>query len=197
MDNSPCNPKGSVHSTGSPSQRTSQNPASETGTAEFIVSTTEVQRWMATIEQHLNEVCAIAADGKLNSEQKMKISNLCRKIGSGTSQMAVLYQSLKQKAIQVDSTIETLKQQCDLTEQMSEIKQRIQDTTSTENASFADMVKRGSNNFVRPNNLSSVAIYPNDKCKTSEETKDLVQKIIRPDQIKLHVRGVRKTKMEV
>ena len=34
---------------------------------------------------------AIAADGKLKSEQKMKISNLCRKIGSGTSQMAVLY----------------------------------------------------------------------------------------------------------
>ena len=114
MDNYPCNPRGSEHSTSSPSQSSSQNTPSESGTAECIFSTPEIQRWMATIEQNLNEVCAIAADGKLNSEQKMKISNLCRKIGSGTSQMAVLYQSLKQKAIHANSMIETLKQQCHL-----------------------------------------------------------------------------------
>ena len=77
---------------------------------------------------------------------------------------------------------------------MTELKQTIEGSTPTENASFADMVKRGSNNFGRPNNLSSVAIYLNDNHKTWDETEDLVQKIIRPEQMKLHVRSVRKTK---
>ena len=71
-DDCPCNPRGPEHSTGSPSQSSSQNTASEPGTAECIVSTPEIQRWMATIEQNLNEVCANAADGKPNSEQKIK-----------------------------------------------------------------------------------------------------------------------------
>ena len=70
----------------------------------------------------------------------MKISNLCRKIGSGTSQMVVLYQALKQKVIHANSMIETLKQQRHLTEKMTELKQTTEGSISTENASFADMV---------------------------------------------------------
>ena len=102
------------------------------------------------MDGNLNEVCAIATDGKLNLEQKLKISNLCRKIGSGTTQMAVLYQSLKQKAIHANSMIDTQKQQCNLTEKMKELKQTIQGSSSIDNASFADMVKRGCNDFVPP-----------------------------------------------
>jgi hypothetical protein len=48
--------------------------------------------------------------------------------------------------------------------------------------------------FVQPSNISSVAIYPTDKQKSSEETKSLVQQLIRPEEMKLHVRGLRKVK---
>ncbi|KAJ8731623.1 hypothetical protein PYW07_004787 [Mythimna separata] len=54
------------------------------------------------------------------------------------------------------------------------------------------MVKKGSNSFVRPNTFSSVAIYPRDNTKTSDETKNIVQKIVCPSEMKLKVRGVRK-----
>ena len=92
----------------------------------------------------------------------------------------------------MDGTIDNLKQQCDLTEKMLGLKQWIQGTTLTENA-VADVVKRRFNNFVRPNNLSLVAIDPNEKFQASHETKDLVLKTIRSKQKKLHLRGVSKT----
>ncbi|XP_022834360.1 uncharacterized protein LOC111362070 [Spodoptera litura] len=159
-----------------------------------VVSTPEIQKWMASIEQQLNEVCSIATEGKLNSEQKLKITNLSRKIGSSVSQMAVLYQSLKQKSRLAINIIDDLKERRDLADQISEIKNTIKDSTGMgNNNSFADMVKKGKN-FVRPNNLSSVAIYPvNPLVQSSDETKTIVQKIIRPDELKLHVRGLRKT----
>ncbi|XP_026331286.1 uncharacterized protein LOC113238665 [Hyposmocoma kahamanoa] len=161
-----------------------------------VVSTPEIQNWMSAIEQCLNEVCAISTEGKLNSDQKLRISTLCRKVANGTSQLAVQYQSLKQKAVQAYSSLKALKENQDLSQRLQDLKQRIEESTNplSSTVSFADMVKKSSNNFVQPNKISSVAIYPTDKLKSSDETKNLVQKIIRPEEMKLHVRGLRKTK---
>lgn len=160
-----------------------------------VISTPEIQNWMSSIEQCLNEVCCIAAEGKMNTEQKLRINNLCRKVGHGTSQMAVQYQSLKLKTIQAHSSINTLQDQLDLSQRLQDLKVSIdQSAKPASGTSFADMVKKGTNNFIQPINVSSVAIYPTDKLKSSEETKSLVQKIICPEQMKLHVRGLRKTK---
>ncbi|XP_075990328.1 FH1/FH2 domain-containing protein 3-like [Anticarsia gemmatalis] len=180
MENSPCTP--------------SRSPQHSTSVSLEVVSTAELQRWMTTIETYLNEVCSISTEGKLNSDQKLKISNLCRKVGKGTSEMAVLYQSLKQQALDLSSKNEALKEKCDLTEHILALKQTVQESSTVGNVSFADMVKKGANSFVRPANLSSVAVYPKDKQKSSEETKNLVQKIICPEQMKLKVRGLQKTK---
>lgn len=163
--------------------------------APDVVSTSEIQTWMSGIEQCLNEVCNIAADGKLNVDQKTRISSLCRKVGHGTSQLAVMYQSVKAKALQAHNTIKTLESQLDLSQQLQNLKLSIEDSTKpTQESSFADMVKKGANKFIQPSHVSSVAIYPSDNLKSSDETKTLVQKIISPEQMKLHVRGLRKTK---
>lgn len=188
MDNSPGNSSSRVQPNASPAKDHQSN-----FTIEFV-STPDIQKWMSSIQLKLNEVCSIATDGKLNSEQKLKVTNLCRKVESDTSQMAVLYQALKQKSHQALNIIDALKEKRNLTEQITELKQTIKDSGAVGTASFADMVKKRSSDFVRPNNLSSVAVYPNDKLKSSDETKNLVQNIIRPDEMKLHVRGVRKTK---
>ena len=71
-----------------------------------------------------NEFCSIATDDKLNSDQKMRISNLCRKIASGASQMAVLYQALKQQAQQDVNIIDELKEKRNLAEQISSAQAR-------------------------------------------------------------------------
>ena len=120
---------------------------------------------MTSMEQQLNEVCSIATDGKLNSQQNLKISNLCRKIGS---KMAVLYQALKQKAFQAVNIIDDLKEKRSLSEQISELKHTIKASDAMGNTSFADMVKKGSNHVIRPNNLSCVAINPSDGLKSSQ-----------------------------
>lgn len=162
--------------------------------APEIVATSEIQHWMSTIEQCLNEVCAISAEGKLNSDQKLRINNLCRKVGHGTSQMAVKYQSLKQNALLVQASFQALTEKQDLSERLQDLKRSIQESSVSGNPSFADMVKRDTNSFIRPNSLQSVAIYPKDKFTSSDDTKTLVQKIIDPGVMKLHVRGLRKTK---
>ncbi|XP_047041088.1 uncharacterized protein LOC124645330 [Helicoverpa zea] len=164
-----------------------------------VISTPEIQNWMKIIDQYLGEVCTIATEGKLNSDQKMRISSLCMKIGHGTSQMAVQYQSIKMKAVMATSTVERLEEQMEEQLNLSEQLQQLKLTIGASNKpntgpSFADMVKKSSNKFIQPLNLSSVAIYPNDKLKSSEETKSLVQKIICPEQMKLQVRGLRKTR---
>lgn len=194
MDASPFTRSGLIRR--SPPPTPDQRNTQESVRPIETVSTSDIQTWMSSIESCLNEVCSIASEGKLNSEQKLRINNLCRKVGHGTSQMAVLYQALKQKAIVADVSIQTLNEKQELTERLSEIKQTIQETfeKSQETNSFADIVKKSKNHFLRPNNFSSVAIYPNDKMKTSDETKTLVQKIICPEEMKLHVRGLRKTK---
>lgn len=159
------------------------------------VSNADFLGWMSTIEQYLTEVCTIAQEGKLNSDQKLRITTLCRKVGHGTSQMAVQYQFLKNKTVEARSSIQALKSQSELAQQLQQLQQSFQESKkSTEGSSFADMVKRGSNKYIQPANLSSVAIYPNDKLKSSDETKSLVQKIIDPEEMKLHVRGLRKTR---
>ncbi|XP_028164420.1 uncharacterized protein LOC114355667 [Ostrinia furnacalis] len=175
---------------------TPQNVSQDQGDAPVVISTSDLQGWMSAIEQHLNEVCHIASEGKLNSDQKLRINNICRKVGHGVAQMAVKYQSLKQKAIETHSAIQQLKKERDLTDCLLEMKQSVEACTKHQPAStsFADMVKKGSNNFIRPNPFSSVAIFPNDASKTSDDTKTLVQNIICPEEMKLKVRSVRKTR---
>lgn len=70
-------------------------PSSRPAVVDGVVaSTAELQHWLTCIEQCLNEICSVTESGKLNSEQKLKVSNLCRRVGHGTSQMINLYQSV-------------------------------------------------------------------------------------------------------
>lgn len=161
------------------------------------VSTPDIQKWLSTIEQCLTEVCTISSEGgKLNTEQKLKIASNCRRVMGGISQMAVQYQSLKQKLISANSQIGYLNREQSITKQLHEIKNSIQTipASSGPNLSFADMVKKSNNTFICPPRTASIAIYPEDKAKTSEETKKLVQNIIKPEEMKLRIRGLNKTK---
>lgn len=173
------------------------SPLASSELPEEVISTPEVQRWMESIDTILNEVCTIVTEGKMNSDQKLRVSTLCRKVSSGASQMAVIYQALKQKTLLAHNTIQHLRDQNDLADSITEIKEVVtkklapSDCAST---SYANMVKKGFDNFIRPANLSSVTIYPCDKTKTSEDTKSLVQKIISPEELKLHVRALKKVK---
>ncbi|KAJ8737008.1 hypothetical protein PYW07_000279 [Mythimna separata] len=107
-----------------------------------VVSTPEIQNWMTTIDQCLGEVCTIASEGKLNSDQKMRISALCRSIGHGTSQLAVKYQSLKMKAVLANSTVKSLEDQLDLSQQLQELKMTVGASIKPNTgSSFADMDK--------------------------------------------------------
>lgn len=185
-------------STPSPAdQNQAREQAPSAATETEVVSTPEIQRWLGSIDTSLSEICSIVAEGKMNSDQKLRVTNLCRKVNHGTSQMAVLYQSLKQKSIQAHTTIQHLQVQQNVAESLCQF-QKVVETkmsrTEPESSvgSYANMVKKGSDKFIRPANLSSVAIYPSDKTKTSDDTKSLVQKIISPEELKLHVRGVRK-----
>lgn len=197
MENSPFGQRSGLTSRSPPPTPPSLPPKTrdEVATAD-IVSTSEIQNWMSQINQHLNEVCLIASEGKLNTDQKLKINNLCRKVGHGTANLAVMYQSLKQKAIVANFTIQGLKENQDLANCLLDIKDTIVETRPkpVPAATFANAVKKSSNSFLRPVALSSVAIYPNDKQKTSNETKNVIQKLISPEEMKLQVRGLRKTR---
>lgn len=194
MEGSPFNRSGITRRSPPPTPTPPQNPQRDDNETVEVVSTGEIQSWMKNIEQCLNEVCSTAADGKLNSDQKLKINNLCRKIANGVGQMAVQYQSLKQKALITHTSLQALKEKQDLAACLTEFKQTIKESCTKEvsgSTSFADMVKKGSNSFVRPNALSAVTIYPKDS-KTSDETKSMIQQIICPQEMNLKVRGVRK-----
>ncbi|XP_073966963.1 uncharacterized protein, partial [Choristoneura fumiferana] len=205
-NNSPFNRSGMTRRSppSSPAPATGPAPAPRTPARPEdpleVVSTSEIQNWMSSIEQCLNEVCAISSEGKLNSEQKLRISNLCRKVGHGTSQLAVQYQALKQKTLQFHKSLQVLEDNQDLSQQLLDLKKRIEkrieesSKTTAGPVSFAEVIKRNAKTFIQPSNVSSVAIYPNDKKKTSEETKNLVQTLIRPEQLKLQVRGLHKTR---
>lgn len=161
-----------------------------------VVETAEIKKWLNNIQEALNEVCSISNEGKLNSEQKVKINTLCRKVGHGASQVALEYQSLAHKTIQIHSALLALKEKQDLSQQLQDLKQCIKDSPKPAPAtvSFADVIKKGPNNFIPTSNANSIAIYHPDKSKSSEDTKALVQKIIRPEEMKLQVRGLRKIK---
>ncbi|KAJ8707735.1 hypothetical protein PYW07_011412 [Mythimna separata] len=134
------------------------------------VDTNDISNWLISIEKCLHKVCSIAQEGKLNSDQKLKISSLTRNIGHSVSQMAVYYQDLKLKAKEVGSSVRAIREKYDLTNCLENfqhsIQTRIQENwtkpTKAEKVSFADMVKTNKNNFLRPNNFSSIAIYPTD-----------------------------------
>ncbi|XP_049706814.2 uncharacterized protein LOC126056783 [Helicoverpa armigera] len=193
MDRSPSHHGGLPHCSSSPAATPRSHAQDET---VEVFSTPEIQSWMSSIEQCLNEVSITVSEGKMNSEQKLRVTSLCRKVGYGVSQMAVQYQSLKHKALQNYATLQTLKENQDLASSLTEIKQELQDTLikhKPESTSFADMVK-GTKSLIMPHAISSVAIYPSDHTKTSEETKNLVQKIVCPEEMKLKVRGLRKTR---
>ena len=170
-------------------------PPVENELPKEVISTTEIQHWMTSIDKILGEVCSLVAEGKMNAEQKVRVSNLCRNVSSGASQMAVLYQALKQKTIQAHSTIRRLQEQQNIENTLVQIKEVVKGISNPpEPFSYANMVKKGSDNYVRPANLNSVAIYPSDKTKSSDDTKFLVQKIISPGELKLHVRDLKKVK---
>jgi hypothetical protein len=193
VQDSPFNRSGITPRT--PPPTTPQIPMQDLSEGIEVVSTPEVQKWLSSIDQCLNEVCNIVGEGKLNSDQKLRINNLCRKIGHGSGQMAVLYQSLKQKAISYHTALQTSNEDRTVKETLRELKVTVEESCAkplTSHTSFADMVKKSSNNFIRPSSLSSVLIFPNDASKTSDDTKCLVQKIISPEEMKLKVRGFRK-----
>jgi hypothetical protein len=159
-----------------------------------VIRTADIQAWLKAIEQHLQEICNISTEGKLNSEQKIRINTICRKVGHYSAQMAVEYQSLKTTAIQAVNSRQTYLENNDLAQRIQELKEQIVLSANTTSGpvSFADALKKNAARYAQPSNVSSVTIYPTDKLKSSEETKSLVQKIIRPDEMKLHVRGLRK-----
>lgn len=172
---------------------TAQPASTEDDLLADVVATPEIQKWLGSIETILNEVCSTVAEGKMNSDQKLRVTNLCRKVAHGTSQMAVLYQSLKQKSIQAYSTVQFLQEQKVVANSLQEFKEVVEKKiTQPESSSYANMVKKGTDKFIRPENLSSIAIYPSDSTRSSDDTKTLVQQIISPEDLKLRVRGLRK-----
>ena len=56
---------------------------------------------------------------------------MCRKVGNGTSQLAVHYQALKQKAIQTQYAYKELKEKFDLSQQLRDLKQSIDDSSKS------------------------------------------------------------------
>ncbi|XP_047042417.1 uncharacterized protein LOC124646337 [Helicoverpa zea] len=198
MDSSPFNRSGLTRRSPPPTPTPAQSPAREPIEKVEIISTPELHNWMGYIEQSLNEVCIITSEGKLNSEQKLRVSNLCRKVGNNVAHLVLQYQSLKQKAVQTHHSLQALNEKQALTDTLAaEIKNAIKESCTkpiSESTSFADMVKKGSNSFVRPIKHSALAIYPSDNSKTSDETRNLVQKIVCPEEMKLKVRGVRKVR---
>ncbi|KAJ8713630.1 hypothetical protein PYW07_014000 [Mythimna separata] len=122
------------------------------------ITTSDIQSWMTTIDQNLQEVCNIAAESKLNMDQKTRLNALCRKIGHSTSQMAVQYQYMKAKAFQYLNVTKALEIQLDLSQQLKELKLCVEEKTKPAlGASFADMVKKGANNYIQPTNITMLS----------------------------------------
>ncbi|XP_063370330.1 uncharacterized protein LOC134658608 [Cydia amplana] len=161
-----------------------------------VFPTSDIQTWLKKIELNLHDVCSTSAEGKLNTDQKIRINNLCRNVSHLASQMAIEYQSLKSHAVQAYQSRQAHQEKMDLVQRIQELKESIEESSQQVSGpvSFADALKKNGTRYVQPSNISSVAIYPVDKLKSSEETKSLVQKIIRPEEMKFHVRGLRKIK---
>ncbi|XP_063386297.1 uncharacterized protein LOC134672331 [Cydia fagiglandana] len=160
-----------------------------------VVSTSEIQGWLSSIEQCLNEICTIANEGKLNADQKLRINKISRNVAGGVSQLAVQYQAVKQQILVNNAHLKALSEQNNIREQIKELQLSLQVAPKIETkVSFADKVRTGNNSSVVPIKTNSIVIYPTEKDKSSEDTKKLVQDLIKPEALKLHVRGMRKTK---
>jgi hypothetical protein len=160
--------------------------------ASEVVSTADIQGWLCSIDKCLNEICMVFCDGKINPDQKLRVTNLCSSIGRSTEQMAVKYQSLKQKALSNYSTLPSLKEDQKIKQALKNIKQSVESCTKPSGYSK----KEPENSYVRLNPISSVSIFPADSSKSSDDTKNLVQKIISPEEMKLSDRGFRKLRTE-
>ncbi|KAI5645700.1 hypothetical protein NE865_02367 [Phthorimaea operculella] len=162
-----------------------------------LVRTDHVHKWMASIEQNITEICTIATESKLNMDQKSKIQHYCRKITQETSHILIEYQAAKQKAMTNFVALEASLEKEEIAECLNELKECLKETPQPKQStpSFADMVIKGSSNtLIRTNSLNAVAVYPADKNKTSDDTKELLQNLICPETLKLQLRGIRKIK---
>ncbi|KAI5637921.1 hypothetical protein NE865_09296 [Phthorimaea operculella] len=162
-----------------------------------LVRTDHVHKWLTSIEQHLAEICTIASESKLNMDQKNKIQHYCRKVTLETGHILIEYQAAKQKAMTNFVALEASLEKEELADRLSELKVCIKETAQpkpSSSSSYADTVKIRSNTAVRPATTSSIAIFPASKDHSSEDTKKLVQTLINPEELKLHIRGVRSTK---
>ncbi|KAI5651514.1 hypothetical protein NE865_00758 [Phthorimaea operculella] len=81
----------------------------------------------------------------------------------------------------------------EIAECLNELKECLKETPQPKQStpSFADMVIKGSSNsLIRTNSLNAVAVYPADKNKTSDDTKELLQNLICPETLKLQLRAM-------
>lgn len=161
-----------------------------------VLHTHQLNKWLKGIERCLDEICRIANEGKLNKEQAIRINSICRNVDNSTTELAVEYQSLKEKTRLNHAALNFVREKLDLHQQIQDLKQSINESCKpvAGPVSFSDMVKKGTNEYIQPSSEKLVAIYPPDKSTSSEETRTLVQQIIRPAEMNLHVRGLRKTK---
>ncbi|KAL3613164.1 Neuroendocrine convertase 1 [Castilleja foliolosa] len=167
-----------------------------------IATTPEIHRWLTKIEDAISDVCTIVreATSKLNSEQKQKISALCTNVLGASSHMALNYQMIKQKYISANTEIEVMYndnvRDNVIANQFEDIKKCVKAATSAAtpvHASYSGIVKKGKD-VIFPTSTATIAIYPENKQQQSEQTKKIVQEIIKPEKMKLHIRGVWNTK---
>ncbi|KAI5646610.1 hypothetical protein NE865_01544 [Phthorimaea operculella] len=163
-----------------------------------LVTTPEIDRWVSEVERALDEICSISNDStkKLDAEQKLRINYRSKDILAGIAHLATKYQSIKHKYMMANRELNSKEEEIEISAQIEDLKQCVKSTPNpaSQTASFADAVKIRKNSVVRPTASSNIAIYPANKDSSSDDTKKLVQTLIKPDELKLHIRGVRNTK---
>ncbi|KAI5646506.1 hypothetical protein NE865_01439 [Phthorimaea operculella] len=163
-----------------------------------LVTTPEIDRWISEVERALEEICSISNDStkKLDADQKLRINYRSKDILAGIAHLATKYQSIKYKYMIANRELNSKEEEIEIAAQIEDLKQCVKSTPNPapQAASFADAVKIRKNSVVHPTASSSIAIYPANKDSSSDDTKKLVQTLIKPDELKLHIRGVRNTK---
>lgn len=159
------------------------------------ISSDKLSEWLISVEGLLQNICSIVAEGKLNTEQKLNINSFCRSIQGSASQISVHYQTLKQNFLLCKEKLEHLADKHDLCPTMDDIKYLLenpQEVLKKPEPSFADMVRKGADIYIKPKPTSFLTIFPKNKDESSEDTKNLIQNIIRHDVMKIQVRNIRK-----
>ncbi|KAI5630776.1 histidine phosphatase superfamily (branch 2) domain-containing protein [Phthorimaea operculella] len=163
-----------------------------------LVTTPEIDRWISEVERALEEICSISNDStkKLDADQKLRINYRSKDILAGIAHLATKYQSIKYKYMIANRELNSKEEEIEIAAQIKDLKQCVKSTPNPapQAASFADAVKIRKNSVVHPTANNSIAIYPANKDSSSDDTKKLVQTLIKPDELKLHIRGVRNTK---